>query len=254
MGDRPRPDRSAEATIIRIVKGCAGNQQSTVVKPGTRWIERKRLPSFFERVGFERRDRPDHGEHSGRREAHPVGHTPAALRSDVRRRIGWARDPVWIAVRPDLRDNPVDPSPAPRRCWGLTRSFPGYPWTSSLHSRVGMTGRDAPGAPRPRGATWLREAGLPGPTLIQQVTVRGGAAVRPICEYSAEMVRIPLSPREAFGIATAEEVQVETLIDRLGRASSPCARSVQRFSDLFPGKKILYDPLDSSIRIRRFKP
>jgi SAM-dependent methyltransferase len=65
----------------------------------------------------------------------------------------------------------------------------------------------------------FRRAGLPGPSLIQHVTVCGGTAVRPICEHSAEMVRSLLPRMEAFGIATAEEVQVDTLAARLERDS-----------------------------------
>ncbi len=71
----------------------------------------------------------------------------------------------------------------------------------------------------------FRQAGLPGPTLLQHLTVCGGAAVRPICEHSAEMVRSLLPKMEAFGIATAEEVEVETLADRLERDS--CAAESQ---------------------------
>jgi hypothetical protein len=41
MGDRPRPDRSAGTTIMRIVKDLAENQQSTVFKVATQWGKRK---------------------------------------------------------------------------------------------------------------------------------------------------------------------------------------------------------------------
>jgi ubiquinone/menaquinone biosynthesis C-methylase UbiE len=65
----------------------------------------------------------------------------------------------------------------------------------------------------------IRQAGLPGPTLQQHVSVCGGAAVRPLCEHSAEMVRSLLPRMEAFGIVSAEEIQVETLAKRLERDS-----------------------------------
>jgi FkbM family methyltransferase len=72
----------------------------------------------------------------------------------------------------------------------------------------------------------FRQAGLPGPTMIQHVTVCGGAAVRPICEHSAEMVRSLLPRMEAFGIVSAEEVQIETLADRLERDSQAAESQV----------------------------
>jgi SAM-dependent methyltransferase len=71
----------------------------------------------------------------------------------------------------------------------------------------------------------FRRAGLPGPALLQHVSVGGGAAMRPFCENSAETVRSLLPSMEQFGIATAEEVQVDTLADRLERET--CAAECQ---------------------------
>jgi SAM-dependent methyltransferase len=66
----------------------------------------------------------------------------------------------------------------------------------------------------------FRQAGLPGPTLLQHVTVAGGADTRPSCENYAEIVRSMLPRMEKFGVATAEEVQVETLAERLEREAA----------------------------------
>ena len=61
----------------------------------------------------------------------------------------------------------------------------------------------------------FRRAGLPGPTVLEHISAGGGAAMRPYCENSAEIVRSLLPRIEQFGIATAAEVQVDTLADRL---------------------------------------
>ncbi len=71
----------------------------------------------------------------------------------------------------------------------------------------------------------FRQAGLPGPMLLEHLSVCGGAAVRPICEHSAEMVRSLLPRMEEFGIVSREEVLVETLADRLEHDS--CAADSQ---------------------------
>jgi len=63
----------------------------------------------------------------------------------------------------------------------------------------------------------FRRAGLPGPAMLEHLSVGGGAAMRPYCENSAEIVRSLLPSMEQFGIATAAEVQVDTLADRLER-------------------------------------
>jgi 2-polyprenyl-3-methyl-5-hydroxy-6-metoxy-1,4-benzoquinol methylase len=63
----------------------------------------------------------------------------------------------------------------------------------------------------------FRSAGLPGPALVEHITAGGGTTMRPYCDYSAELVRSLLPRMEQFGIATAAEVQVETLADRLER-------------------------------------
>jgi hypothetical protein len=63
----------------------------------------------------------------------------------------------------------------------------------------------------------FRQAGLPGPALVYHCSVAGGTATRPFCESIAEMVSSLLPRMEKFGIATAAEVQPETLADRLER-------------------------------------
>jgi SAM-dependent methyltransferase len=63
----------------------------------------------------------------------------------------------------------------------------------------------------------FRRAGLPGPTLVEHVTTGGGTAMRPYCDNSAEIVGSLLPRIEQFGIATAAEIQVDTLADRLER-------------------------------------
>jgi SAM-dependent methyltransferase len=71
----------------------------------------------------------------------------------------------------------------------------------------------------------FRRAGLPGPALIEHVTACGGAAVRPFCEQSAGLVRSLLPKMEQLGIASAREVEVETLAERLERDT--CAAESQ---------------------------
>jgi SAM-dependent methyltransferase len=61
----------------------------------------------------------------------------------------------------------------------------------------------------------FRQAGLPGPGLVQHASVAGGSATRPFCENSAGIVSSLLPRMEKFGIATAEEVRAETLAERL---------------------------------------
>jgi SAM-dependent methyltransferase len=71
----------------------------------------------------------------------------------------------------------------------------------------------------------FRQAGLPGPELLQHVSTLGGEAARPICENSALMVASMLPRMDQFGIATAAGVQAETLADRLDRET--CAAEAQ---------------------------
>ncbi len=63
----------------------------------------------------------------------------------------------------------------------------------------------------------FRQAGLPGPALLEHVSLGGGPAMRPFCEHSAEIVRSLLPNMERLGVATAAEVQVNTLAMRLER-------------------------------------
>jgi len=64
----------------------------------------------------------------------------------------------------------------------------------------------------------FRRAGLPGPALLQHISVAGGTDTRPFCENIAGMLNSLLPRIEKFGIATAFDVQVETLADRLEQA------------------------------------
>jgi SAM-dependent methyltransferase len=66
----------------------------------------------------------------------------------------------------------------------------------------------------------FRRAGLPGPTLRQDVPIGGGEALRPLYEHSTDMIRSLLPRMEQFGIATAEAVQVDTLAERLERETN----------------------------------
>jgi SAM-dependent methyltransferase len=61
----------------------------------------------------------------------------------------------------------------------------------------------------------FRRAGLPGPAVLEHISAGGGAAMRPYCENSAEIIRSLLPRMEQFGIATAAEVQIDTLAERL---------------------------------------
>jgi SAM-dependent methyltransferase len=71
----------------------------------------------------------------------------------------------------------------------------------------------------------FRRAGLPGPTVLQHVSTGGGPAMRPYCDNHAETVRSLLPRMEQFGIATAAEVDIDTLADRLDRDT--CAAECQ---------------------------
>jgi SAM-dependent methyltransferase len=66
----------------------------------------------------------------------------------------------------------------------------------------------------------FRQAGLAGPSMLEHVSVGGGTAMRPFFENRAEIVRSLLPKLEQFGIATAADVQVDTLADRLERETS----------------------------------
>jgi SAM-dependent methyltransferase len=71
----------------------------------------------------------------------------------------------------------------------------------------------------------FRRAGLPGPALVKHVSAAGGKATRPFCENSAGIVESLLPRMEKFGIATAADVQVEDLADRLEQET--CAADAQ---------------------------
>jgi SAM-dependent methyltransferase len=71
----------------------------------------------------------------------------------------------------------------------------------------------------------FRRAGLPAPTLLQHMTAGGGAVMRPFGENSAGIVRSLLPRMEQYGIASPQEVHVESLADRLDRDT--CASESQ---------------------------
>jgi hypothetical protein len=58
------------------------------------------------------------------------------------------------------------------------------------------------------------DAGLPAPQMIMGVRVEGGPD-SPAYEYMANTVRTLLPVMERLGVARAEEVQIETLAQRL---------------------------------------
>jgi 2-polyprenyl-3-methyl-5-hydroxy-6-metoxy-1,4-benzoquinol methylase len=58
------------------------------------------------------------------------------------------------------------------------------------------------------------EAGLPGPQMRYEAVLAGGSA-SPVYELAADTVRALLPMLVKFGIATAEDVDIETLEDRL---------------------------------------
>jgi SAM-dependent methyltransferase len=62
--------------------------------------------------------------------------------------------------------------------------------------------------------TTFREAGLPGPQMMLGARIGGGADM-PGYEYTAQTVRSLLPMMESLGVATAQEVDIETLADRL---------------------------------------
>jgi SAM-dependent methyltransferase len=72
----------------------------------------------------------------------------------------------------------------------------------------------------------FRRAGLPGPTMRQDVAIGGGEALRPLYEHCADMIRSLLPRMEQFGIATAETVQVDSLAERLERETDAAGSQI----------------------------
>jgi predicted methyltransferase len=70
-------------------------------------------------------------------------------------------------------------------------------------------------------------AGLPGPGMRQDVSVGGGPDMRDLCQSTAETVRSLLPRIERFGVARAEEVDVDTLAERLERAMNAASSQVR---------------------------
>jgi hypothetical protein len=70
-------------------------------------------------------------------------------------------------------------------------------------------------------------AGLPGPGMRQDVSVGGGPDMRDLCQSTAETVRSLLPRIERLGVARAEEVDVDTLAERLERAMNAADSQVR---------------------------
>ena len=64
----------------------------------------------------------------------------------------------------------------------------------------------------------FRRAGLPGPAMGQDRLIGGGESMRTAYELCTDMIRSLLPRMEQYGIATVNEVQVDTLAERLERA------------------------------------
>jgi hypothetical protein len=62
--------------------------------------------------------------------------------------------------------------------------------------------------------------------MRQDVLVGGGEALRPLYEQCTEIIRSLLPRMEPFGIASAETVQVDTLAERLERATNAAQSQV----------------------------
>lgn len=60
-------------------------------------------------------------------------------------------------------------------------------------------------------------AGLPGPDLRESAVIGGGGGASPWLYQIAELVRTMLPEMERMGVATAAEIDIETLADRLQR-------------------------------------
>ena len=100
--------------------------------------------------------------------------------------------------------------------WSGCRSFPELP-TISRCIRWGTETIERSGADPYMGlklhATFVK-AGLPAPKLSVQATV-GAGPEHPVYAAAAEFVRTVLPAIEAHGVASAQEVDVETLVSRI---------------------------------------
>jgi SAM-dependent methyltransferase len=102
------------------------------------------------------------------------------------------------------------------------RSWPRVPLWEQAGSWIGETFRRG-GVHHDIGARLyplIRRAGLPGPTVRQDLLVGGAEALRPAYEHCAAMIRSLLPRMEQFGIATAGTAQVDTLAERLERETA----------------------------------
>jgi hypothetical protein len=72
----------------------------------------------------------------------------------------------------------------------------------------------------------FRRAGVPGPSMRQDVLVGGGEDLRAVYEHCTDMIRSLLPRMEQFGIATADAVQVDTLAERLERETNAAESQV----------------------------
>jgi SAM-dependent methyltransferase len=103
--------------------------------------------------------------------------------------------------------------------YDLSRYIPGYP-AMPLHNRVSQMFADLFNRATPHADIGIRlfhlmqEAGLPAPDTRAECVIGGGAGSN-IQEWFAETVRSVLPKLEALGLATAAELDIETLADRL---------------------------------------
>jgi len=63
-------------------------------------------------------------------------------------------------------------------------------------------------------------AGLPAPTLRLEALVVAGSESMPLLQMFKELIATLLPEIERFGVATANEVGVETLVERISKESN----------------------------------
>jgi ubiquinone/menaquinone biosynthesis C-methylase UbiE len=97
-----------------------------------------------------------------------------------------------------------------------TTSEPRCPAYEAAVERIRQTVRRAGSDPQAGLKLWhiFREAGLPAPRLLQQARVDGGPA-SPIYGQLTQLTRTLLPLMERTGVASAAEVDIETLAERL---------------------------------------
>jgi len=106
--------------------------------------------------------------------------------------------------------------------WGGLSSFPPVP-TYDQCSRWGADAMRMHGTETRMGsrlhATFVA-AGLPAPTLRLEALVVAGSESMPLLQMFKELIATLLPEIERFGVATANEVGVETLVERISKESN----------------------------------